>query len=164
MLSVTKHPSISGFFGRGVYPAPRGSLRMTLNDSSFALIIATVTVYCYYFHMQTDSKELTHLIVGYSLIAIGILVMLMSCWQVYRIFTKQSEPIRFFSFPGIKIDLSQIAPKVDTSSLDALKHRIKQRSCLQRCSMDPRIWVFLSFSWGLYLTSVRELRTLAQNS
>lgn len=74
--------------------------------------------------MQTDSKELTHLIVGYSLIAIGILVMLMSCWQVYRIMTKQSEPIRFFSFPGIKIDLSQMAPKVDTSSLDALKQQL----------------------------------------
>lgn len=74
--------------------------------------------------MQTDSKELTHLIVGYSLIALGILVMFMSCWQVYRIFTKQSEPIQFFSFPGIKIDLSQMAPKVDTSSLDALKQQL----------------------------------------
>lgn len=38
--------------------------------------------------------------------------------------TKQSEPIRFFSFPGIKIDLSQMAPKVDTSSLDALKQQL----------------------------------------
>ncbi|MBP6994401.1 hypothetical protein KBB12_04105 [Candidatus Woesebacteria bacterium] len=71
--------------------------------------------------MQTDSKEVTHLLVGYALIALGVLIMLLSCFQVYRVFTRQAEPMHYFNFPGIKIDLTKLAPQVDTSSLDALK-------------------------------------------
>jgi hypothetical protein len=71
--------------------------------------------------MQTDSKEITHLLVGYALLALGVLIMLLSCVQVYRVFTRQTEPMQYFNFPGISIDLTKLAPKVDTSSLDALK-------------------------------------------
>jgi hypothetical protein len=72
--------------------------------------------------MQQDSKELTHLIVGYALIALGVFVMFLSSIQVYRVFTKQAEPVQYFDFPSVKIDLTKMAPKIDTSGLDEL-HR-----------------------------------------
>lgn len=81
------------------------------------LLLFTVTI----FHMQTDTKEITHLLVGYALLALGVLIMLLSCVQVYRVFTRQTEPMQYFNFPGISIDLTKLAPQVDTSSLDALK-------------------------------------------
>lgn len=74
--------------------------------------------------MQTESREITHLIVGYALVALGVLVMLMSCIQVYRVFTRQTEPMQYFNFPGISIDLAKLTPQVDTSSLDALRQQL----------------------------------------
>lgn len=79
------------------------------------------------FHMQQDSKELTHLIVGYALIALGVFVMFLSSIQVYRVFTKQAEPVQYFDFPSVKIDLTKMAPKIDTSGLDELKKQLNLR-------------------------------------
>ena len=74
--------------------------------------------------MQTDSKEITHLLVGYALLALGVLIMLLSCIQVYRIFTRQAEPMQYFNFPSVKIDLTKLVPQVDTSSLNTLKKQL----------------------------------------
>ena len=74
--------------------------------------------------MQTDSKEVTHLLIGYALLALGVLIMFLSCVQVYRIFTRQAEPMQYFNFPGVKIDLTKLVPQVDTSGLNALKKQL----------------------------------------
>lgn len=47
-------------------------------------------------------------IVGYCLIAIGILIIIFSGVSVYQVYTKQTKPVTLFNFPGISIDLSQL--------------------------------------------------------
>lgn len=71
--------------------------------------------------MDTDSKQIINSVMGYGLLLIGVFVMILSVFQVYRVFTKQSQPIQFFNFPAVKIDLASLAPQLDTSALDSLK-------------------------------------------
>lgn len=49
---------------------------------------------------------MTEKITGYLLLAFGVLLMLVSCWNVYGIFTKRAQPIELFNFKGISIDPS----------------------------------------------------------
>ena len=53
---------------------------------------------------------MTEKIIGYLLIAGGILVMIFSSFDVYLIFTKQKEPIKLFSFKGVGIDTGKLLP------------------------------------------------------
>ena len=47
-------------------------------------------------------------IAGYILLTIGIIIMLLSAFSVYQVFTKQSEPIKLFNYSGISIDTNQM--------------------------------------------------------
>ena len=51
-------------------------------------------------------------VVGYSLLAVGIVVILDSALSVYMVFTKRVTPIDLFSFPGISVDV----PRENTDS------------------------------------------------
>jgi hypothetical protein len=50
-------------------------------------------------------------VVGYGLLIISIGIILTSAVSVYMVFTKQSQPVKLFAFPGISIDLEQITTK-----------------------------------------------------
>lgn len=44
-------------------------------------------------------------VVGYSLLTVGIIIILLCGLNVFQIFNKQARPVQFFNFPGISIDL-----------------------------------------------------------
>ncbi|HNQ31548.1 MAG TPA: hypothetical protein PKG71_03590 [Candidatus Woesebacteria bacterium] len=74
--------------------------------------------------MQTESQFSTSAIVGYMLLVMGVVIMILSVVQVYRVISRQAEPIAFFTFQGISINPSQYAPQVDMSALDALRSQL----------------------------------------
>jgi hypothetical protein len=51
---------------------------------------------------------MTEKIIGYLLISTGLIIMVMSGFNVYSVFTKQTKPVQFFSFSGIGINPSQL--------------------------------------------------------
>ncbi len=77
--------------------------------------------FCYHVHMQMDGQGQANMVIGYGLVAVGVLIMLLSLFQVYRVFTKQAQVVQFFSFQGVKIDLGALAPQIDTSALDKVR-------------------------------------------
>ncbi len=48
-------------------------------------------------------------IIGYGLLISGIIIIALSGYSVYSVFTKQGEPVKLFNFKGIGINISQIA-------------------------------------------------------
>jgi len=50
---------------------------------------------------------MTEKILGYILIAVGVMAILYSSLSVYDVFTKQAKPATLFSFSGIKMDPAQ---------------------------------------------------------
>ncbi len=61
---------------------------------------------------------------------VGIVIMFISFFQVYRVYTKQSEMVQFFNFPSVKIDLSKLVLKPDTSALTAMTKQLNLPSNL----------------------------------
>jgi hypothetical protein len=47
-------------------------------------------------------------LVGYALLAVGLLIILGSVLNVYQVFNKQASSVNLFSFPGISIDLGKV--------------------------------------------------------
>lgn len=47
-------------------------------------------------------------VVGYSLLTIGIIIILFSVFNVYQVFTKQIKPVEFFNIPAPQIDITQL--------------------------------------------------------
>jgi len=45
-------------------------------------------------------------VVGYILLAVGILIILVSAVSVVSVFTGQAKPVQLFNFPGISLDTS----------------------------------------------------------
>ena len=50
-------------------------------------------------------------VIGYILLVVGILVIVYTAFDVYQVFTKQKDPVKLFSFPGISLDASQFMPQ-----------------------------------------------------
>lgn len=48
-------------------------------------------------------------IIGYTLLSMGIFVIVFSGMNVYQVFTRQATPINLFNFPGITVGLDQLA-------------------------------------------------------
>ena len=57
-------------------------------------------------------------VVGYSLLIGGILAIILSSISVYEVFTNRVKPIQLFDFPAISINTSNLAPQLDTSSIN----------------------------------------------
>lgn len=51
---------------------------------------------------------MTEKFLGYTLLLLGIIIIIASAVSVFFVFTKQSQPATLFNFPGITMDLSQI--------------------------------------------------------
>lgn len=47
-------------------------------------------------------------IIGYILLAVGIMTIIFSGFSVYTVFTKQARPVQLFTFKGISLDASQL--------------------------------------------------------
>lgn len=45
-------------------------------------------------------------VIGYSLLTVGILIILYSAFSVYSVFNKKQNPVDVFNLPGISLDLS----------------------------------------------------------
>jgi hypothetical protein len=51
---------------------------------------------------------MTEKILGIILLFTGILIMFVSGWNLYEVFTKHAQPVRVFSLRGISIDPTQL--------------------------------------------------------
>jgi len=51
---------------------------------------------------------MTEKIIGYILLAVGILAMLIPAINVFQVFTGGAKPIEIFHFPGVSMDLSSM--------------------------------------------------------
>lgn len=47
-------------------------------------------------------------IIGFSLLTIGIIIIILSAFNVYRVFTGKINPVDIFSSQGITLDLSSL--------------------------------------------------------
>ena len=74
--------------------------------------------------MSQETRQIVNSVAGYGLLAIGVFIMFLSFFQVYRVFTKQASIPEFFHFQGVKMDLSKLAPQIDTSGFDALTKQL----------------------------------------
>ena len=45
-------------------------------------------------------------VIGYSLLTVGILIILYAAFSVYSVFTKKQNPVEVLNLPGISLDLS----------------------------------------------------------
>lgn len=52
-------------------------------------------------------KGITEKVIGYLLLAIGVIIIIFALVSVYRVFTNQSEPVNLFNFETISIDLGK---------------------------------------------------------
>ncbi|MBI3887492.1 hypothetical protein HY310_00295 [Candidatus Microgenomates bacterium] len=50
---------------------------------------------------------MTEKIVGYSLLAVGVLLIIFSAVNVFNVFTGNSKPIQLFKLSGISVDFTQ---------------------------------------------------------
>lgn len=65
---------------------------------------------------------MTEKIIGYLLLASGILIIGFAAVYVVNVFTKKSEPVEFFSFSGISLDLANLAgEKLSPDQMEELK-------------------------------------------
>lgn len=46
-------------------------------------------------------------IIGYAFLIIGVVIILLSAFNVYFVFTGQAQPIHVFNFPAVSLDLGQ---------------------------------------------------------
>ncbi len=53
---------------------------------------------------------MTEKVLGYTLLALGIMIIIFSCISVWSVFTKRSKPVALFNLKGISIDTSQMMP------------------------------------------------------
>ncbi|OIO14865.1 hypothetical protein COV53_06940 [Candidatus Gottesmanbacteria bacterium CG11_big_fil_rev_8_21_14_0_20_37_11] len=47
-------------------------------------------------------------IIGYTLIVLGLIIILLSTLNVYNVFTNRGEPIKLFNFSGISLNPTQM--------------------------------------------------------
>jgi hypothetical protein len=47
-------------------------------------------------------------VIGYILLAAGILLIILTTFSMYNVFTKKSKPVELFNLGGISLDLSQM--------------------------------------------------------
>lgn len=52
--------------------------------------------------------SMTEKLAGYILLATGVVVILLSGFNVYQVFTKKAPPVQLFSFDAISIDAMQL--------------------------------------------------------
>lgn len=48
-------------------------------------------------------------VIGYILLAAGILLITLTIFSMYNVFTKKSKPVELFNLGGISLDLSQMS-------------------------------------------------------
>ena len=48
-------------------------------------------------------------VIGYILLAAGILFIILTTFSMYNVFTKKSKPVELFNLGGISLDLSQMS-------------------------------------------------------
>lgn len=47
-------------------------------------------------------------IVGYTLLLVGLMVIMYSAFSVFQVFTNQAQPVQLFNLPGVSMDLSKM--------------------------------------------------------
>jgi len=67
--------------------------------------------------MQQETKTLANATFGYGLLIVGIVVMFISFFQVFKVFSGSPVPVKLFNFQGVTIDLAKLVPRPDTSAL-----------------------------------------------
>ncbi|MFO0703356.1 MAG: hypothetical protein U0525_01370 [Patescibacteria group bacterium] len=87
---------------------------------------------------QQETKFMVNMTFGYGLLATGILIMFLSFFQVFRIFTGQQEPFVFFHFDGVKIDLRKMMPQQpDMSAAQELANKYNLKINIPEPSTEP---------------------------
>ena len=49
-------------------------------------------------------------IIGYTLLAIGLIIIATATVNVYMVFNTQASPVQLFNFPPVELDLSSMLP------------------------------------------------------
>ena len=75
-------------------------------------------------------------VLGYILIALGVIVMLLATFSVYQVFTNKSQPVNIFNLPGISIDMSDLVGS-DLSSEEMAQ--LREQKSLKTDLISPEI-------------------------
>lgn len=68
-------------------------------------------------HIEFSTAGYGHMIWGYFLLFTGVMIICIASLQVYGLY-KGTVPIpQIFNFPGIKLDLAALQPKMDNSAI-----------------------------------------------
>jgi hypothetical protein len=88
--------------------------------------------------MQTDSKSLVNLSIGYGLLLTGIFMMFLAFFQVFRVFLQgEPVPVKIFAFEGVKIDMARLIPKTDTSTLSEAAKKLNLNIQMPAQEIEP---------------------------
>jgi hypothetical protein len=58
---------------------------------------------------------MTEKIIGYVLLAFGIVIITLAALNLYLVFSRQAEPLQVFSLPGITVQPSQLVPQLENA-------------------------------------------------
>lgn len=62
-------------------------------------------------------SESSNKIVGYTLLALGLIIIIFSGFKVYRVFTGAENPYQIFSLSGISVDLGKAIGQTSDANL-----------------------------------------------
>ncbi len=71
---------------------------------------------------------MTEKVTGYTLVLIGIVIILFSGFSVYQVFTAKEKPVQLFHFPGISINMANLMGNGDGLSAEQAAAFEKQKA------------------------------------
>lgn len=99
-------------------------------------------------------------IIGYSLLTLGVVIIFLSSFSVFTVFTGRAKPVQLFNFESVSIDFSQIIsaslPTTNLSSAPGPKTEIIKGDMLNTTSNIFAHLVLMGFlaSSGLKLAQI----------
>jgi len=80
---------------------------------------------------------MTEKILGYILLAVGLMIIFGSAFSAYLVFTKKAEPIALFNFPGIKIDPAALQPELPDNIPSEMQQLVNQQTASKPMEIVP---------------------------
>lgn len=87
--------------------------------------------------MQQETRTLANATFGYGLLIVGIVVMFISFFQVFKVFTGAPVPVKLFNFQGVTIDLAKLVPKPDTSAAQSIADKFNLKIDIPSQEVEP---------------------------
>ncbi|MEI7653632.1 MAG: hypothetical protein WCJ70_05190 [bacterium] len=74
-------------------------------------------------HIEFSPAGYGHMIWGYLLLFTGVMIIFVASLQAYGLYRGTVQLPKIFNFPGIKLDLAAMQPKMDTSAIAEMAKR-----------------------------------------